>query len=153
MNITTNQIKELRDLTGVSVMQCKKALEETNGNIEQAKIILRKESKLTADKKKDKTLNSGTVVAYIHNEGAIGAMFELNCETDFVARNDDFKSLARNIAMHIAAMDPENLEELLNQQFIKNQEVTIKDLLDEAMQKFGEKMAIGRFARFSVKPR
>jgi elongation factor Ts len=149
--ITAEEIKKLRELTGVSVMQCKKALEEAGGDMEQAKIILRKISKATADKKQDRTLGAGTVASYVHNQGEIGTILELNCETDFVARNEDFKQLARDIAMHVAAMNPENTEELLEQEFIKSPDKTIKNLIEEAVQKFGEKTEIGRFARFSVK--
>ena len=151
MNITTEQIKELRDATGVSVMQCKKALEEASGDMEKAKIILRKISKQSADKKAGRSLGAGTVASYIHSNGTVGAMVELLCETDFVARNEDFKTLARDITMHITAMDPENLEELLNQEFIKSPDKTIKNLIEEAIQKFGEKTEIGRFVRFSIK--
>ena len=193
--ITTDQIKELRDATGVSVMQCKKALEEAGGDLEKAKIILHKVSKQSADKKADRTLAAGTVASYIHGTGSIGAIIELLCETDFVARNDEFKALAREIAMHIAAQAPEYLkmedvseedkakakelfekeaEEsnkpkeirdkiiegklasyfgekvLLDQNFIKNPEVTIRSLTEQAAQKFGERTEIGRFQRFSI---
>lgn len=110
MNITTDQIKELRDSTGVSVMQCKKALEEASGDMEKAKIILRKISKLSADKKSERTLGAGTLVSYIHSNGTVGAMLELLCETDFVARNEDFKALGRDLAMHIVAQAPEYLK-------------------------------------------
>lgn len=148
---TVDEIKKLRDITGVSVMQCKKALEEAGGDIDKAKVILKEVSRMTADKKQGRTLGSGTIVSYIHGEGAIGVMLELNCETDFVARNADFKALARDIAMHVAAMYPENVEELLTQEFIKNADKTIKNLIEEAVQKFGEKIEVGRFVRFSVK--
>ncbi|HEY4516217.1 MAG TPA: elongation factor Ts [Candidatus Paceibacterota bacterium] len=198
MAITTEQIKELREATGVSVMQCKKALEEAGGDMEKAKIILRKISKQSAEKKADRNLGSGVVASYIHGEGGIGAMVELLCETDFVARNDEFKAIARDIAMHVAAQAPEYVkiedvpeeaktkakelfaEEiennskdktpemkdkiitgkleaylkekvLLEQSFIKNQDVLIKDLVSGAVQKFGEKTEIGRISRFSVK--
>ena len=151
MNITTEQIKNLRDETGVSVMQCKKALEEAGGDLEKAKIILRKISKQSADKKANRTLGAGIIASYIHNNSSVGAIVELLCETDFVARNEEFKVLAKDIAMHVTAMDPENLEELLNQEFIKNPEKIIKNLVEEAVQKFGERTEIGRFARFSIK--
>lgn len=194
MAITTEQIKELRDETGVSVMQCKKALEEANGDMEKAKIILRKISKQSADKKASRTLGAGAVASYIHGNGSVGAMVELLCETDFVARNDDFKALARDIAMHITALAPEYLkmedvkEEdkikakelfekdidekkpkemrdkiidgklsayfgekvLLDQAFIKNPEINIRTLVEQANQKFGERTEIGRFVRFSI---
>jgi elongation factor Ts len=193
MQITTDEIKKLRDETGVSVMQCKKALEEAEGDIEKAKIILRKISKQSADKKSGRTLGSGIVASYIHSNGGVGAMMELLCETDFVARNEDFRALARDIAMHITALAPEYLkledikEEdktkakelfekdvadkpkeirdkimggklssyfgekvLLEQTFIKNPEINIRTLVEQATQKFGERTEIGRFVRFSI---
>jgi len=107
MNITTEQIKILRDATGVSVMQCKKALEEAGGDMEKAKIILHKISKQSAEKKSGRTLGAGTIGYYIHSNGSVGSMVELLCETDFVAKNQEFISLARDIAMHITAMSPQ----------------------------------------------
>jgi elongation factor Ts len=191
--ITTEQIKALRDLTGVSVMQCKKALEEAGGDMEKAQVILRKISKVQADKKADREFGAGVVQAYIHSNGTVGAMVELVCETDFVSKNDDFKTLARDIAMHAAASGaqflkaseigeedqraakevfaaevegkPENIKAqilegklkayfkekiLLEQDFIKNPEITIQGLIDQGIQKFGEKIEVARFARFSV---
>ena len=191
--ITTEQVKELRDQTGVSIMQCKKALEEAQGDLEKAIVILRKKSGEISAKKADRTFGAGTIQAYIHATGNVGTIVELNCETDFVANNDAFKTLARDIAMHITATNPkflstndvtdadkqtakevfaeevkdkpENMREkvlqgkmdayfgemvLLNQPFIKNPEVTIQGLVDGAVQKFGEKMAVGRFKRFKI---
>lgn len=193
MAITTEQVKALRDQTGISIMQCKKALEEAGGDAEKALVILRKKSGELSAKKGDRTFGSGTIQSYIHSNGAVGTMVELNCETDFVANNDGFKALARDIAMHIAASNPkyvsmndineadkkaakevfteevkgkpEAVKEkilqgkldayfgemvLLNQPFIKNPEVTIQTLVDNAVQKYGEKMAVGRFIRFKI---
>lgn len=107
--ITTDDIKALRDETGVSVMQCKKALEEAGGDREKAKVILRKLSGVAAAKHSERTLGSGAVGSYVHATGTIGAMTLLACETDFVAKNDEFRSLARDIAMHVAAMNPDFL--------------------------------------------
>jgi len=194
MQITTEQIKKLRDETGVSIMQCKKALEEACGDLEKAKIILRKISKQSADKKSARTLGSGLVVSYVHGNGSVGSLVELLCETDFVARNEEFAVLAKDIAMHITALAPEYLkmedikEEdkikakelfekdfgdkpkemrdkilegklsayfgekvLLEQAFIKNPEMKISSLIEQAIQKFGERTEIGRFVRFSIK--
>jgi len=191
--ITTEQIKELRDMTGVSVMQCKKALEEAGGDKEKALIIPRKKSGDIALKKADRTFNAGTIQSYIHTNSNVGVMVELLCETDFVGGNDGFKALARDIAMHIAATNPkflkkEDIDEnskkkatevfeaevagkpenvkakilegkisayfsemvLLDQPFIKNPELTIKGLVEGAIQKFGEKIEIGKFVRFTV---
>lgn len=194
MEITTNQIKDLRDKTGVSVMQCKKALEEAGGDVEKAIMVLQKNSKATALKKVERTLGSGVVQSYIHSTGSVGVLVELMCETDFVAKNEDFKKLAYDIAMHIAAADPQYLSKenipaeakkaaeemfenevagkpedlkakimegklasyfgertLLDQPYVKNPEITIRGLVEGAVQKFGEKTEIGRFARFSTK--
>lgn len=101
-----DDIKALRDETGVSVMQCKKALEDAAGDMEKARMMLRKKSGELAAKKGDRTLGSGAVQSYIHANGSVGAMVELSCETDFVAKNEDFKKLAYEIAMHVAALNP-----------------------------------------------
>lgn len=115
---TTDLIKELRDATGVSVMQCKKALEEAGGDKEKALVILKKKGAEAAAKKGDRTLGAGMIQAYIHSTGSVGVMVELGCETDFVAKNPDFKQLAYDIAMHIAASKPE---------FLKKEEITEAD--------------------------
>ena len=191
--ITTEQIKALRDQTGVSVMQCKKALEEAGGDSEKALVILRKKSGELSAKKADRTFGAGTIQAYVHANGSVAALVELNCETDFVSGNEEFKTLARDIAMHVTATNPKFLSKdqitesdmatarsvfaeevknkpaamqdkilqgkldtyfaemvLLNQPFIKNPELTVQGLVDAAMQKFGEKVAIARFKRFKV---
>lgn len=149
--INTEQIKKLRDITGVSIMQCKKALEEASGDMDKAKMILGETSKKSAEKKMDRDLGAGVVVSYIHNNGNVGAMLELLCETDFVARNDEFKLIAKDVAMHIVAMNPENKEELMSQEFIKDTSLTIKNIMDQAVQKFGERTEVGQFVRFSIK--
>lgn len=191
--VTTEQIKDLRDKTGVSIMQCKKALEDAGGDMEKALVILKKKGAEIAEKKSDRTLAAGVVQSYIHSSGNIGAMVELWCETDFVAKNEEFKTLARDIAMQVVATKPEFLsmaditEEakekakevfakevegkpenmkaqilegklnayfkdmaLLEQPFIKNGDLTVGQMISNAVQKFGEKTEIGRFARFST---
>lgn len=148
--ISTEQIKELRDKTGISVMQCRKALEEAGGDMEKALVILREKSGEIADKKSDRTLGAGVVAAYVHATGIMGAIVELNCETDFVAKNPEFKALAYDIAMHVAANAPTTVDELVLQPFVKNPEVTVADMVKGAVQKFGEKTVVGRFSRFSV---
>jgi len=107
--ISTEQVKALRDSTGISIMQCKKALEEADGDMDKARIILEKQSKAVAMKKSDRSLGAGVVSSYIHTTGSIGSLVELSCETDFVAKNEDFKKLAYDIAMHVAASAPEFL--------------------------------------------
>jgi elongation factor Ts len=106
MEITAENVKELRDKTGAGMMDCKKALVETSGDMEKAIDYLRKKGAATAEKRADRATNQGLVEAYIHAGGRIGSMVEVNCETDFVAKTDDFKSLAREVAMQIAAMNP-----------------------------------------------
>ncbi|MEK7607598.1 MAG: elongation factor Ts [Patescibacteria group bacterium] len=148
--ITTDTIKELRHSTGVSVMQCKRALEEAHGDKEKALIILKKKGAEVAVKKGDRNLNAGAIASYIHSTGTLGVMVELACETDFVAKNPEFKQLAYDIAMHIAASKPESEQVLYEQPFIKNPEITVGALVNDAIQKFGEKMEIVRFTRFAV---
>lgn len=106
MEITSTMLKELRDQTGISVMQCKKALEEAGGDMEKAVIILKKKRSEAADKKSDRELGAGSIGSYIHNTHEVGAMVLLACETDFVSKNEEFIALARDIAMHVAASNP-----------------------------------------------
>lgn len=148
--ITAQQIKELREKTGVSVSICKKALEEAGGDMEKALAVLQRESAKSAEKKADRTLGSGVVEAYVHNNKKVGVILELKSESDFVANNEEFRTLAKDIAMHIAASAPSDLNELLGQSYIKNPSVTIKELFNNAIQKFGEKIEISRFARYNL---
>jgi len=148
MEITTDVIKQLREATGVSVMQCKKALEEAGGDVKKAEVILKKHSAASAEKKAERTLAAGAIGSYVH-DGAIGAMVLLSCETDFVAKNPEFIALARELAMQVAAMNPESTEDMLNQPFIKDESKTIRQFLDEATQKFGERVEVSRFVRLS----
>lgn len=148
MEITTESIKELREQTGVSVMQCKKALEESDGDISKAVDVLKKHSGASALKKAGRTLKAGAIGSYTH-DGNIGAMVLLSCETDFVAKNPEFALFARELAMQVAAMDPENTEGLLQQPYIKDGGKIVQNLIDEATQKFGERIEIGQFIRLS----
>jgi len=148
--ISTEQIKELRDSTGISVMQCKKALEEANGDMDKAIAILRKKSSEIAAKRVDKTFGAGIIQGYVHSTYKTAALVELVCETDFVSGNEEFKTLARDIAMHVTALNPIDNAVLMDQPFIKNPEVTIQALIQDAIQKFGEKIAVARFTRFAV---
>ncbi len=106
MEITSTQIKELRDATGISVMQCKKALEEAGGDMEKALIILKKKRSEAAEKKSDRALGAGAVGSYIHNTNEVAALVLLSCETDFVSKNEEFIALAKDVAMHVAALNP-----------------------------------------------
>lgn len=195
MTITTEDIKALRDETGVSIMQCKKALEEAGGDMEKARMILRKISASVASKKSERTLAAGIIGSYVHANRKMGTIVEMFCETDFVAQNPEFISAANDIAMHITAMapefiKPEDIDEdsiekakvffneeisksdkpaeikekilegklndffaektLMNQPFVKNPEITIEQLLNQLIQKTGEKIEIGKFNRLSV---
>jgi len=148
--ITTEQVKELRDATGISVMQCRQALEEAGGDKEKALVILKKAGSELALKKADRVLGSGYIEAYVHGEGRIGAMVELQCETDFVAKNKVFRTLAREIALQVAATAPADETALLQESYIKNPETTVAQLIEEATQKTGERIKIGRLARFEL---
>ncbi|OGG53660.1 hypothetical protein A2851_02110 [Candidatus Kaiserbacteria bacterium RIFCSPHIGHO2_01_FULL_53_29] len=190
----SDTLKQLRDDTGVSIMQCKKALEEAGGDIEKAKIILRKQSSTIASKKSDRSLGAGVAAAYTHAGGGVVGAVVLACETDFVSKNEEFAKLAYDIAMHVAAMNPlftsrDDVKEddlkaarevfaeeaakvpeaarakaiegkvnsylaervLLEQAYVKDPGVTIQELINTATQKFGEKIALVRFERLSVK--
>ncbi len=136
-------------------MQCKKALEDANGDEEKALAFLRERGAEISEKKKSRTLGSGVIEAYIHAGAKVGVLVELLCETDFVARNDEFKLLADDIAMHIAAMNPisvagDDSESLLAQPFIKDPSLSVDDRLKQAIQKFGEKIEVGRFTRYTL---
>lgn len=148
--VTAKTIKNLRDKTGVSIMLCKKALEEAGGDIDKAVLVLRKQGLKIAEKKAERTMQAGTVNCYIHSNKQVGVLIEARSETDFVAKNDGFQSFVYDIAMHIAAMDPENIEELMEQPYIKNQDIKVGDYLNDTIQKFGENIKIARFMRYSV---
>lgn len=147
---TTEEIKALRDETGLSIMECKKALEEAGGDKAKAIEILKSKGAAIASRKGDRTLGAGVVVSYIHASGTVGAMLELLCETDFVAKNPEFKAIGYDIAMHIAAMKPENTAELMEQPFIKDPSRKISDLINGAVQKFGERTEVGQYACFTI---
>jgi len=133
MEITSAQIKELRDNTGISVMQCKKALEEAGGDMEKALIILKKKRSEAAEKKADRELAAGAVGVYIHNTNEVAAMVLLSCETDFVSKNAEFVSLARDIAMHVAALNPKYISraEVDENAITKAKEVFAEEIKDK----------------------
>lgn len=190
----TDDVKKLRDQTGISVMQCKQALVEADGDLDKALLILQKKGNAIAEKKSGRDLGAGTVAAYIHSNKEVGSLVLLQSETDFVAKNDEFVALAYDIAMHVAAAQPQyikrdevdeekmtaikelfekevadkpdNLKEqilsgkvdnylksmvLLEQEYIKDPEKKIQDLLSAATQKFGERIEVGKFERFSTR--
>lgn len=149
--ITVEEIKSLREETGLSIMQCQKALEEALGDRNRAIEILKAKGAEIAGKKSGRTLGAGTVASYIHAGDTVGVLLELLCETDFVAKNPEFKGVAKEVAMHIAAMNPDDATALLAQPFIKDPSKTISDILNNTVQKFGERTEVGRFTRFSIK--
>lgn len=165
MTVTVETIKALRDLTGAGIMDSKRALEETGGDVEAARKILREQGIASAAKKASRDTNEGLVESYIHSGGRVGAIVELNCETDFVARTEDLKDLAHNVAMQVAAMSPKYVREdevpddeegspqevcLLSQPFIRDNEQTVQDVVNETIAKVGENVRVRRFSRFSL---
>ncbi len=195
MQITSKMVKDLRDKTAAGMMDCKKALTETNGDMEKAVDLLRQKGLAVAAKRAGRATSEGVIETYIHAGGNLGVMIELGCETDFVAKNDDFRAFGRDIAMHIAAINPiavtreeipgdvvarekeiyvqQALESgkpeaivekmvtgkiekfisevcLLEQQYVKNPDLTVQDLLNELVGKMGENISIKRFVRFQV---
>ena len=148
--ITTKEIKALREETGLSVMQCQKALEEAGGDRIKAITLLKRAGSEIAAKKSNRSLGAGVEVSYIHAGEKVGVMLDFLGETDFVAKNPGIKSVAREISMHIAAMSPSDTIELLEQPFIKDPEQKIGDLINNTVQKFGERAEVGRFVRFSL---
>jgi len=164
MKITTNEIKELRELTRAGIMDCRNALLETEGDMEKAIQCLKQKGLVKAEKKAERAANQGIIEAYIHG-GRIGAMVEVNCESDFVARTNEFKELAHNLAMQVAALSPQFISKeavpesadiepqtacLLLQPYIKNPEQTIQDIITETIAKVGENIKVNRFARFEL---
>lgn len=132
-------------------MECKKALEAAGGNMTEALKVLSARATASVGKKADRTLGAGTVASYIHTTGQVGAMIVLSSETDFVSKNEEFGKLAREIAMHAAAMKPSDITELLSQNYIKDESKTIADLVSQATQKFGERIEVSDLSVFSVK--
>jgi len=163
MAITAALVKELRDMTGAGMMDAKKALVETDGNIDKAVDLLREKGLAAAAKKAGRIAAEGVVQSYIHAGGRIGVLVEVNCETDFVAKTDDFQNLARDIAMQIAAVNP-TLEKmvagriekfykencLLEQVFIKDGDKTVTDVINESIAKIGENINVRRFVRYGL---
>lgn len=150
MKITADMIRKVREESGAGVMRSKKVLEEVNGDHEKAVEILRKEGFAKLEKRADRETSAGAVVSYEHHTKTVASLVELNCETDFVAKNELFLEVARNIAMQVASMNPKNEEELLAMPFIKNPSKTIEDLIKEVNAKTGENTKLGKFVRIEV---
>lgn len=165
MQISTSTIKDLREKTGAGIMDCKKALTEAEGNVEKAIEILNQQGIALARKKSERVADQGIVEAYVHPGGRIGVLVEVNCETDFVARTDEFKDLVHNLALQIAAMCPLCVSEedmskdadvdaktacLLLQPYIKDPDKTIQDIVTETIAKVGENIKVRRFVRYEL---
>lgn len=176
MSQTVETIKKLREITGLGVIECKKALEKAGNDINKALEILKEHGIKIAEKKKDKTTGEGLIGSYIHSNGKIGVLAEVTCESDFVAKTDDFKELVKNICLQIAATEPEyikkedipenvleekkktykDIEEfykekvLLNQKFIKDDSITVEDYVKSKIAKLGENIRITRFVRYQI---
>lgn len=165
MRVSTAAVKELRERTGAGIMDCKKALLETEGDIGKAAEVLNRHGLASARKKSDRIADQGIIEAYVHQGGQIAAMIEVNCETDFVARTDEFKELAHNLALQIAAMSPQFISPdeippatdtdpqtacLLLQPFIKDPDKTIQDIITQTVAKVGENIKVRRFTRFEL---
>lgn len=195
MAITTEMIKQLREATGAGILDCRKALEQADGDFNKALDYLREKGLATAAKRSDRTASEGVVELYSHGKGRVGVMVEVNCETDFVARTDEFQQLCHDVAMHIAALDPrfvrrEDVTEkilererevyleqartsgrpekfldqivsgkmekfyeencLYEQRFVKDESITVRELIEQAVARMGEKVSVRRFVRFKI---
>lgn len=150
MKISIEKIKNIREETSAPIHEIKKALEEAGGDEKKARELLKKAGFARAAKKAERDTKAGLVESYLHSTGNSGACVVLLTETDFVARHEDFKNLAREIAMQVTAMNPENEQELLEQPYIRDPQKTVGDLIQENIAKFGENIKIKEFKRFEV---
>jgi elongation factor Ts len=148
--VSADKIKSLREKTGLSVMLLKKALEQSGGEEKAAIEWLRQQGIETARSRSQRSTGAGIVEAYLHNNGQIGVLVELRSETDFVSRNPLFKEAAHNLAMQVAASNPADIKALLEESYIKNLDITVRDYLTGLIQKFGENIEIARFERFEI---
>jgi len=146
IKVSAQDIKQLREITGARVLDCKRALEEANGDFKRAEEIVAEKGLARAEKNQDREATAGLIAHYVHNNGKVGALVELRCETDFVAHNAEFQTLAKEVAMQVTAMNPENVEALLQQEFI----LTIEKMIKLLSGKIGEKMELVRMVRFEL---
>lgn len=143
-------LKKLRNETSVSLADCRKALEQSKNDYKKALGVLKKSGLKKAAKKAERKTPQGLIESYIHQNGKVGALVEVSCETDFVARTDIFKNLVHEISMQVAAMDPKDVKTLLKQEYIRDSSKTMGDLTKEAIAKLGENIVVKRFQRFEV---
>ena len=149
MNITSQMVKELRDKTNAGMMDCKKALTDTSGDMEKAIDLLRQKGLAVAQKRAGRATSEGLIKTSIENDGKLGVMVEVNCETDFVAKSDAFIDFANNIAMQVAETAPASPADLMEQKFVKNPALSIQDMLNELVAKLGENIGVKRCAKFN----
>ncbi len=149
MAINVDDIKNLREQTGAGIADCREALEEADGNIEKAKEVLKKKGLDKASSKSDREVKAGVVETYSHG-GKIGVLVEVLCETDFVAKTEDFKTLSHEVAIQIASMNPESVDELLTQEYVRDPGQKIEDLIKATVAKLGENIQIGKFSRIEL---
>ena len=165
MPVSAAAVKELRELSGAGMLDCKNALEQANGDLQNAKEILRQKGLAVAAKRAERATAEGLVHAYVHHDGRLGAIVEINCESDFVARTEDFRQLAQDIALQVAATNPRYVSQddvpddaegdpkelcLLLQPFVRDESVTVQDMTNEVIRKTGENVRVRRFARFEL---
>jgi len=148
--ISVELIKTLREKTGVGVMEAKKALEESRGDEKKATAWIGKHGLMKIAAKAERTAGEGLIASYTHHGGKVAALVEVACETDFVARTEEFSALARELAMQVASMDPKDVKELLGQEYIREQGKTVEQLIAEVVSKTGEKIEVKRFVRFEM---
>lgn len=150
MTVTAEQIKKLREKCGAGIMECRRALEDSLGDEKKALVWVKEKGVKIAEEKKERETKHGLIESYIHNGGKVVSVVEVLCETDFVARNEEFKNFAHELAMQIAAMNPKDIEILLKQEYIREPGKTIKDLLTDLIGKIRENIKINRFARYEL---
>lgn len=143
-------VRQLREESGISISECKKVLEDAEGDIKKARALLQQRGKQLAAKKETREVGEGIVGAYVHPTGKTAAMIDVRCETDFVARSEGFKKLVHELALQAAGMAPASVEELLAQPYIRDPGKTIRDLLTESIAKIGENIVVKRFSRFEI---
>jgi elongation factor Ts len=148
--VDTQLIKKLRESTGGGIADCKKALDETKGDLKKAAELLQKWGIEKSSKKEGRETRQGIVESYIHGNGRVGVLLTLLCETDFVAQNQEFKKLAHEISMQVASMNPKDVKELLDQPYIRDAKMNVSDLVKSAIAKIGENIKIGEFVRYEI---
>ncbi|MEK7451685.1 MAG: translation elongation factor Ts [Patescibacteria group bacterium] len=144
-----SDVQKLRETTGAGVMECKKALTDVSGDFDKATALIRERGLAKADGKSERKTGAGLIESYVHNE-RVGVLLEIHCETDFVSRSENFRKLSRDLAMQIAAMNPENVDDLLKQAYIKDESLTVEEIIKQAIAKFGENIRLERFCRYEI---